>query len=718
MENTKAVDLVNLELAMSENNKKLKDYVDAIEIPTKVSELTNDSGYLTGFTETDPTVPAWAKAASKPNYTASEVGADAAGTASATTSTHNSATDAHSDIRLLIEGLATRLNAALNSTDTDLDQMAEIVAYIKSNKSLIDTITTSKVSVSDIINNLTTNATDKPLSAAQGVVLKGLIDGLATVATSGSYNDLTDKPTIPSAYSHPTHTAQNSGLYKITVNSLGHVSAVSAVVKSDITGLGIPAQDTTYSVVSTTAAGLAPKRDGSTTKFLRADGTWAVPPDTDTKYTHPSYTAKASGLYKVTVDETGHVSAASAVTKSDITGLGIPAQDTTYSVATTSAAGLLSADDKTKLDGIASGANKYTHPTSAGNKHIPSGGSTGQILRWSASGTAVWGAETDTTYSTMGAASSSAAGTAGLVPAPAAGKQTAFLRGDGTWVVPTNTTYAAATTSTAGLLSAADKTKLDGIATGANKYSLPTASSTLGGVKTTSTVTSTDGLTACPIIEGVPYYKDTNTTYYIPVPTCTTAAATAAKAVNHSYYNLDANRLFMIMFRYANTAASALTLNVASNGAKPLYINGAASSSTNYTIPVGVYMVYYDGTNYHIRTDGYLPGPATAAYSLTNTLDVSKGGTGATTFTSGAALIGAGTGAVTTRAITNNTATSTSIPASTNLITANTLRYAINRTSSVAAANTSYTTLMARGTRLASTATSPGVNGAICWTYS
>lgn len=59
---------------------------------------------------------------------------------------------------------------------------------------------------------------------------------------------------------------------------------------------------------------------------------------------------------------------------------------------------------------------------------------------------------------------------------------------------------------------AADKIKLDGIASGANNYSLPTASSsTLGGVKTTSTVTSNSGYTACPIISGVPYYKDTNT---------------------------------------------------------------------------------------------------------------------------------------------------------------------------------------------------------------
>lgn len=75
----------------------------------------------------------------------------------------------------------------------------------------------------------------------------------------------------------------------------------------------------------------------------------------------------------------------------------------------------------------------YTHPTTAGNKHIPAGGSSGQILRWSASGTAVWGADNNTTYGNMKGATASAAGTAGLVPAPAAGHQSKFLRGDGTW---------------------------------------------------------------------------------------------------------------------------------------------------------------------------------------------------------------------------------------------------------------------------------------------
>lgn len=70
------------------------------------------------------------------------------------------------------------------------------------------------------------------------------------------------------------------------------------------------------------------------------------------KYVHPSYTAKTSGLYKVTVDATGHVSAVAAVTKGDITALGIPGQDTTYPEATTAKAGLMSATDKSKLDGM------------------------------------------------------------------------------------------------------------------------------------------------------------------------------------------------------------------------------------------------------------------------------------------------------------------------------------------------------------------------------
>ena len=72
----------------------------------------------------------------------------------------------------------------------------------------------------------------------------------------------------------------------------------------------------------------------------------------------------ATGFYKITTNAEGHVTSATAVTKGDITALGVPAQDTTYADATGSTSGLMSAADKTKLDGIANGANNYTHPTS------------------------------------------------------------------------------------------------------------------------------------------------------------------------------------------------------------------------------------------------------------------------------------------------------------------------------------------------------------------
>lgn len=73
-------------------------------------------------------------------------------------------------------------------------------------------------------------------------------------------------------------------------------------------------------------------------------------------------------------------------------------------VSETTAKKIMTADERTKLSGIATGANKYVHPTTSGNKHIPAGGASGQILRWSADGTAVWGADNNTTYGAAGTA--------------------------------------------------------------------------------------------------------------------------------------------------------------------------------------------------------------------------------------------------------------------------------------------------------------------------
>ena len=176
-------------------------------------------------------VPAWARASTKPTYTkgevglgnvdnakqysesnppdypvdsvngktgavqltASDVGADPSGTAATKVSDHDTYTGSHSDIRLFLQTLSNRLNAFLDTDDTTLDELSEIVAYIKSNKTLIDSITTSKVNVTDIINNLTTNVTNKPLSAAQGVALKKLIDALKGALLYDKEQELTEE---------------------------------------------------------------------------------------------------------------------------------------------------------------------------------------------------------------------------------------------------------------------------------------------------------------------------------------------------------------------------------------------------------------------------------------------------------------------------------------------------------------------------------------------
>lgn len=118
-----------------------------------------------------------------PNQTAEQVGADPKGTADAAVSAHNTSDDAHGDLRLLISQLNDKINAFLDSDDTTLDELSELIQAIKANAGTIEQLTSGKINVTDIINNLTTNVTNKPLSAAQGVVLKGLIDALATTVS-------------------------------------------------------------------------------------------------------------------------------------------------------------------------------------------------------------------------------------------------------------------------------------------------------------------------------------------------------------------------------------------------------------------------------------------------------------------------------------------------------------------------------------------------------
>lgn len=154
-----------------------------------------------------------------------------------------------------------------------------------------------------------------------------------------------------SNYSHPTSAGNK------------HIPAGGAAGKilgwaSNGTAQWVDDKDTTYGDATQSAHGLMTAADKTKLDGIAAGAN---------KYIHPSYTAAAAGLYKVTVDASGHVSATTAVAKSDITALGIPSTNTTYSAATQSANGLMSAADKKKLDGFGA-ASSYATMTYVGQQ--------------------------------------------------------------------------------------------------------------------------------------------------------------------------------------------------------------------------------------------------------------------------------------------------------------------------------------------------------------
>lgn len=230
--------------------------------------------------------------------------------------------------------------------------------------------------------------------------------------------------------------------YKVTPEKLLSDVGVTYTAGTNITISQNNEISASYPVVTTSTDGLMLATDKS-----KLDG---IPADANHYELPTATTTEKGGVIvgnNITVDANGVISAQTGPTYTAGTNVQISDQnvisatDTTYSVATQSDPGLMSANDKTKLDGIATGANNYVLPEA-----------TASVLGGVMQGTNV----------TI---------TGGVISA-------------------TDTTYTDATQSTAGLMSATDKTKLDGIDNNANNYSLPVATaSDLGGVKIGSGVT-------------------------------------------------------------------------------------------------------------------------------------------------------------------------------------------------------------------------------------
>ena len=291
----------------------------------------------------------------------------------------------------------------------------------------------SKTSVTDADTNTTYGVATSSANGLMSSTDKTKLDGIASGA---------NKYTLPPATSSVLGGVKTGA--NIT-NSSGTISLTKANVTSAL-GYTPPTADTNTWIAfkgATTStagtAGYAPApAAGAANRYLRSDGTWQVPPDTNTTYTLSSFGITA------TAEELNHLD-----------GITATATELNYMDGVTS-------NVQSQLNGKAASSHTHSNATMSAAGFLPKlGGGTTNFLR--ADGTWAKPPDTNTTYSNMTGATSSVAGKAGLVPAPAAGSATRYLRSDGTWQVPpdTNTTY---TLSSFGITAtAAELNYMDGV---------------------------------------------------------------------------------------------------------------------------------------------------------------------------------------------------------------------------------------------------------------
>ena len=289
-----------------------------------------------------------------------------------------------------------------------------------------------------------------------------------------------------------TATAQSGDTVKVTstgkmylikdeskLNSEDGYESYTASQASSVPWSGVTGKPSTFTPPTSSATVLGGIKVGYTTsgknykvQLDSSGNAYVNVPWTDNNTTYNEATADTLGLVKIGYASNGKNYAVLLANGKMYVNVPWTDSNTTYTQATSDNLGLVkigySANGKNypvALDGNGKmyvnvpwtdtnttytnmGAASASAAGKAGLVPAPAAGAQAKYLR----GDGTWQTPPNTTYSNMGGATSSAAGSAGLVPAPAAGKQASFLRGDGTWVVPTNTTYGLASTTANGLL--------------------------------------------------------------------------------------------------------------------------------------------------------------------------------------------------------------------------------------------------------------------------
>ena len=252
--------------------------------------------------------------------------------------------------------------------------LANLISVDRTGNSNIPTIVTNLQTLANSLGSLAFKSAIQPMGGASSGLAGSA--GLVPAPTAGSQGKFLRGDGSWASIDQVSYNAFK-GATNTTAGGIGLVPAPGAgsqnmFLRGDGTWGNPPkANFPVFSGATTTADGAAglvtAPKVANRLQFLRGDGTWATP--TDTKYTHPTHTAYASGMYKFTSDGLGHITSATAVTKEDITKLGIPGTDTNTwrgiqdNLTSTSTKDSLSANQGKVLKGLIDGkaAASHTH---------------------------------------------------------------------------------------------------------------------------------------------------------------------------------------------------------------------------------------------------------------------------------------------------------------------------------------------------------------------